>query len=204
MSTVDKDESTLINFNSYIYIYIYIYILQVYSTISLSWEVDIGKLPSSSNLLTRTPQFGRRCCFQLCKNFNAWLSFAWISSRHEIFNVVRVLSSSYNSKPHDFFCSRYFYFFFPGDILNFWPLPRVEKGNKYCYKPIDFILIWERCISVCLMLLIQHQYLGCLHLLACTSTNSTGPEVNDHVSLQWPSYEQPHGSNLRPQREQTS
>jgi hypothetical protein len=31
-----------------------------------------------------------------------------------------------------------------------------------------------------------------------------GPEVNDHVSLQWPSYEQPHGSNLRPQREQTS
>ena len=37
-----------------------------------------------------------------------------------------------------------------------------------------------------------------------TSTNSTGPEVNDHVSLQWPSYEQPHGSNLRPQREQTS
>jgi len=95
-------------------------------------------------------------------------------------------------------------FFFPGDILNFWPLPRVEKGNKYCYKPIDFILIWEHCISVCLMLLIQHQYLGCLHLLACISTNSTGPEVNDHVSLQWPSYEQSHGSNLKPQREQTS
>ena len=31
-----------------------------------------------------------------------------------------------------------------------------------------------------------------------------GPEVNDHVSLQWPLYEQPHGSNLRPQRKQTS
>jgi hypothetical protein len=40
--------------------------------------------------------------------------------------------------------------------------------------------------------------------LARTSTNPTGPEVNDHVSLQWPSYEQPHGSNLKPQREQTS
>jgi hypothetical protein len=35
-------------------------------------------------------------------------------------------------------------------------------------------------------------------------TNPTGPEVNDHVSLQWPSCEQPQGSNLRPQREQTS
>jgi hypothetical protein len=30
------------------------------------------------------------------------------------------------------------------------------------------------------------------------------PEVNDHVNLQWPSYEQPLDSNLRPQREQTS
>jgi len=40
--------------------------------------------------------------------------------------------------------------------------------------------------------------------LACTSTNPTGPKVNDHVNLQWPSYEQPHGSNLRPEREQTS
>jgi len=29
-------------------------------------------------------------------------------------------------------------------------------------------------------------------------------KVNDHVSLQWPSYEQPHGSNLKPQREQIS
>jgi len=37
-----------------------------------------------------------------------------------------------------------------------------------------------------------------------TSTNPTGPEVNDHVSLQWPSYEQPQGSNLRLQRKQTS
>jgi hypothetical protein len=27
-----------------------------------------------------------------------------------------------------------------------------------------------------------------------------GPEVKDHVSLQWPSYEQPQGSNLRAQR----
>ena len=35
-------------------------------------------------------------------------------------------------------------------------------------------------------------------------TNPTGPKVNDHVSLQWPSYKQPQGSNLRPQREQTS
>jgi hypothetical protein len=34
--------------------------------------------------------------------------------------------------------------------------------------------------------------------------NPTGPKVNDHVSLKWSSYEQPHGSNLRPQREQTS
>ena len=37
-----------------------------------------------------------------------------------------------------------------------------------------------------------------------TSTNPTGPEVNDHVNFQWPSYEQPHGSNLKPQRKQTS
>ena len=36
------------------------------------------------------------------------------------------------------------------------------------------------------------------------STNLTGPEVNNHVSLQWPSYEQPQGLNLRPQRKQTS
>jgi hypothetical protein len=40
--------------------------------------------------------------------------------------------------------------------------------------------------------------------LARTSTNPTGPEVNDHISLQWPSYKQPQGSNLRSQREQTS
>jgi hypothetical protein len=31
-----------------------------------------------------------------------------------------------------------------------------------------------------------------------TSTNLTGSEVNDHVSLQWSSYKQPQGSNLRP------
>jgi len=37
-----------------------------------------------------------------------------------------------------------------------------------------------------------------------TSTNLTSPEVNDHVSLQLPLYEQPQGSNLRQQREQTS
>jgi len=37
-----------------------------------------------------------------------------------------------------------------------------------------------------------------------TSTNPTGPEVNDHVSLQWSSYKQLQGSNLIPQREQTS
>jgi hypothetical protein len=47
-------------------------------------------------------------------------------------------------------------------------------------------------------------YRGCLGQFARTSTNPTGLEVNDHVSLQWPSYEQPQGSNLRPQREQTS
>ncbi|XP_052301121.1 uncharacterized protein LOC18103253 isoform X3 [Populus trichocarpa] len=41
-------------------------------------------------------------------------------------------------------------------------------------------------------------------ILARTSTNLMGLEVNDHVSLQWPSYEQPQGSNLRPQSEQTS
>jgi hypothetical protein len=45
---------------------------------------------------------------------------------------------------------------------------------------------------------------GCPDQLAHTSTNPTGPEVNDHVNLQWLSYEQPQGSNLRPQREQTS
>jgi len=47
-------------------------------------------------------------------------------------------------------------------------------------------------------------YRGCPGQLARTSTNPTGPEVNDHVSLQWPSYERPQGSNLRPKREQTS
>jgi len=34
--------------------------------------------------------------------------------------------------------------------------------------------------------------------LARTLTNPTGPEVNDHVSFQWLSYEQPQGSNPRP------
>ena len=44
----------------------------------------------------------------------------------------------------------------------------------------------------------------CPDQLAHTSTNLTGPEVNDHVSLQWPSYnQQPQGSNLRPQGKQT-
>ena len=38
---------------------------------------------------------------------------------------------------------------------------------------------------------------------SCANVAST-TLVNDHVSLQWPSYGQPHGSNLRPQREQTS
>jgi len=37
-----------------------------------------------------------------------------------------------------------------------------------------------------------------------TSTNLMGPEVNDHVSLQQPSYEQPQDSNLILQREQIS
>jgi hypothetical protein len=46
-------------------------------------------------------------------------------------------------------------------------------------------------------------YRGCPGQLARTSTNPTGPEVNDHVSLQWPSYEHSQGSNLRPKREQT-
>jgi len=44
----------------------------------------------------------------------------------------------------------------------------------------------------------------CPGQLARISTNHTGPEVNDHISLQWPSYEQPQGSNLRLQRKQTS
>jgi hypothetical protein len=46
-------------------------------------------------------------------------------------------------------------------------------------------------------------YRGCPGQLARTSTNLTGPEVNDHVSLQWPSYEHPQGSNLKPKKEQT-
>jgi len=33
--------------------------------------------------------------------------------------------------------------------------------------------------------------------LTTTSTNPTGREVNNHVNLQCPSYEQPQGSNLR-------
>jgi len=45
---------------------------------------------------------------------------------------------------------------------------------------------------------------GCPGQLARTSTNPTAPEINNHVSFQWPSYEQPQGSNLRSQREQTS
>jgi hypothetical protein len=45
---------------------------------------------------------------------------------------------------------------------------------------------------------------GCPGQLARISTNPTSPEVNDHVSLQWPLYEQPQGSNLRPHKEQTS
>jgi hypothetical protein len=48
-----------------------------------------------------------------------------------------------------------------------------------------------------------YSWLG-LCIFLCTSTNLTGSEVNDHVSLQLLSYEQPHGSNLRLQREQTS
>ena len=35
-----------------------------------------------------------------------------------------------------------------------------------------------------------------------TSTNPTGPENNDHISLQWLSYEQPQGLNLKPQKKQ--
>jgi hypothetical protein len=48
-----------------------------------------------------------------------------------------------------------------------------------------------------------YYYRECPGQLARTSTNLTDPEVNDHVSLQWPSYERPQGSNLRPKRKQT-
>jgi hypothetical protein len=39
----------------------------------------------------------------------------------------------------------------------------------------------------------------CPGQLTRTSTNHTDSEVNDYVSLQWPSYEQPQDSNLKPQ-----
>jgi hypothetical protein len=54
-------------------------------------------------------------------------------------------------------------------------------------------------LTICLFFFFRVSGPACAH-----STNLTGPEINDHVSLQWPSYEQPQGSNLRPQRKQTS
>ena len=68
----------------------------------------------------------------------------------------------------------------------------------------NFNLLRQQEIIILLLLYIYIVYRGCPGQFARTSTNPTGPEVNDHVSLQWPSYEQPQGSNLRPQREQTS
>ena len=64
-----------------------------------------------------------------------------------------------------------------------------------------FFFFFFGVVDICLFFLGER---GCPGQLACTSTNPTGPEVNDHVSLRWPSYEQPQGSNLRPHREQTS
>ena len=39
--------------------------------------------------------------------------------------------------------------------------------------------------------------IGCPCQFVRISTNPTNPEINNHVNLQWPSYEQPHDSNLR-------
>jgi len=72
--------------------------------------------------------------------------------------------------------------------LSIWQWRRRRREVKIRYFFNYFFLVWRWCPSQ----------------LACTTTNPTGPEVNDHVSLQWPSYKQLQGSNLRPQREQIS
>jgi len=70
------------------------------------------------------------------------------------------------------------------------------------YIVVHFV-VWFSISVILLSFFFFFFYRGCPGQLARTSTNPTGPEVNDHVSLQWPSYEHPQGSNLRPKREQT-
>jgi hypothetical protein len=93
--TVDKQESTLILIAITIYIYICMYIY-MYVCITGKFHDFIvmrsghWKTAVLKQLVKTNTAKGRRCCFPPGKNLNAWLFFAWISSRHEIFNVVRV------------------------------------------------------------------------------------------------------------------
>jgi hypothetical protein len=111
-------------------------------------------------------------------------------------------------------------------FLDFWLKKKQAKSHKFLSWPLDsildFWLIHQHQFNGPINLIIieiskekhrdEHHvlffffffdYRGCPGQLARTSTNSTDPEVNDHVSLHWPSYEQPQGSNLRPKKEQT-
>jgi hypothetical protein len=63
---------------------------------------------------------------------------------------------------------------------------------------------WKRKRNKNMMLGIFLVVRGCPGQFARISTNPTGPEVNDHVSLQWSLYEQSQGSNLRLLRKQIS
>lgn len=73
----------------------------------------------------------------------------------------------------------------------------IRKVVSYCMINSTFTLARR-----CSFFLVYREYSD---PLAHTSTNPTGPEVNDHVNFQWSlsSYKQPQGLNLKPQREQT-
>jgi len=72
-----------------------------------------------------------------------------------------------------------FYFILgrPGDQV-------ISISENSCLAPrlLSFrkSLIFQYYLSVSFFLI----YRGCLGQLACTSTNPTGPEINDHVSFQ--------------------
>jgi hypothetical protein len=74
----------------------------------------------------------------------------------------------------------------------------ISRKNNNTEEFLQNFIVWLTIL--CLSFFFFFYYRGCPGQLARTSNNPTGPEVNDHVSLQWPSYERPQGSNLRPKR----
>jgi hypothetical protein len=78
---------------------------------------------------------------------------------------------------------------------------KIPNGNPTRLGYANYVAIWQGSTSLLTFVFSLTWVSG---QLARTSTNLIGPEVNDYVSLQWSSYEQPQGSNLKPQRKQTS